>query len=52
MVQSFASRHFLTWCLMVQMGLAWAADPYYQTEDAYAKALQRGVWRPEQGRPL
>ena len=38
--------------LMVQMGLAWAAGPYYQTEEAYAKALQRGVWRPEQGRPL
>jgi endonuclease YncB( thermonuclease family) len=38
--------------LMVQMGLARAADPYYQAEETYAKAQHRGVWRPRRGTPL
>jgi endonuclease YncB( thermonuclease family) len=38
--------------LMVQMGMARAADPYYQVEEAYAQAQQRGVWQRKQGAPL
>ena len=38
--------------LMVQMGLARAADPYYRAEEGYAQAQHRGIWRPKQGTPL
>jgi len=38
--------------LMVQMGMARAADPYYQGEEGYAQAEHRGVWRRGQGAPL
>ena len=38
--------------LMVQMGLARAADPYYQAEEAYAQAQHRGIWHPRRGTPL
>jgi endonuclease YncB( thermonuclease family) len=38
--------------LMVQMGLARAADPYYQAEERYAQAQHRGIWRPRRGTPL
>jgi endonuclease YncB( thermonuclease family) len=38
--------------LMVQMGMARAADPYYQGEGSYARAQHRGVWRGNRGTPL
>jgi endonuclease YncB( thermonuclease family) len=38
--------------LMVQMGMATAADPYYQAEEGYAQAQHRGVWHRGQGKPL
>jgi endonuclease YncB( thermonuclease family) len=38
--------------LMIQTGMARAADPYYQAEEAYARALRRGVWHTKPSRPL
>jgi endonuclease YncB( thermonuclease family) len=38
--------------LMVQMGMDRAAGPYYQGEQAYAHANQRGVWQQKQASPL
>jgi endonuclease YncB( thermonuclease family) len=38
--------------LMVQMGMARAADPYYQGEEGYAQAEHRGVWREKRAAPL
>jgi endonuclease YncB( thermonuclease family) len=38
--------------LMVQMGMATAADPYYLTEQAYAQSQRRGVWNRKAGMPL
>jgi len=38
--------------LMVQMGMARAADPYYQGEEEYARAQNHGVWRSRRSTPL
>jgi len=38
--------------LMVQMGMATAADPYYQGEEGFAQAQHRGVWHIKPGQPL
>jgi endonuclease YncB( thermonuclease family) len=38
--------------LMVQMGMARAADPYYAGEEGYAQEQHRGVWLPNAGTPL
>jgi endonuclease YncB( thermonuclease family) len=36
--------------LMVQMGMAMAGDPYYDVEQSYAQAQQRGVWKSKNAR--
>ena len=38
--------------LMVQMGMAKAADPYYQVEENIARAKRRGAWHEKQDTPL
>ena len=38
--------------LMVQMGMAKAADPYYQGEEIAAQLKHRGVWHSKQATPL
>jgi endonuclease YncB( thermonuclease family) len=38
--------------LLVEMGMATAADPYYKGEEAVAQAKQRGVWRLDHGKSL
>ncbi len=31
--------------LLVQLGLAYAAGPYYQFEESRARIAERGLWR-------
>lgn len=35
--------------LLVQLGLAYAAGPYYQLEEARAQLAERGLWRLDEG---
>lgn len=38
--------------LLVQMGLARAADPYYESEQSIAKQMKRGIWNGSVSGPL